>query len=216
VPHAPAKFLSRLEYKKLIIAFFASSISGTLALLILFSEYDKIKFYMFFGIMLTSLSSSIFCSFALRRENPTYSYFVIGFVIGFLQNILLSMIFQAPHDALNVLPQVEGTLPQGEGVGVKIVAVRQSRDRGATFVDLHYSVTIGSAGFSWHDPAHFVQLISDGVALTPIWASAPARNLPSNSRQDILVRFPSPPTMESVVFRFGEEHYLDLSARVAD
>jgi hypothetical protein len=126
--------------------------------------------------------------------------------------------------ALPVLPPVTtvpappGTLsapPQVEGLGVKIVSVRRSRDRGATFVDLYYSVTTG-ADFSRHDPIHFVQLIADGVALTPVWASAPARDLPSNSRQDILVRFPSPPRAASIVFRFGEEHYLDLLARVAE
>jgi hypothetical protein len=113
-------------------------------------------------------------------------------------------------------PPQETPTPQVEGVGVKIVAVRRSRDRGAKFLDLHYSVTTGSADFFQHDPIHFVQLISDGVARMPVSASAPAKYLPSHSQQDVLVRFPLPPEAASIVFRFGEEHYLDLPARVAE
>jgi hypothetical protein len=115
-------------------------------------------------------------------------------------------------------PPQETPTPQVEGVGVKIVTVRRSRDqdRGATFLDLHYSVTTGSADFFQHDPIHFVQMISDGVAHMPVSASAPAKYLPSHSQQDVLVRFPLPPEAASIVFRFGEEHYVDLPAQVTE
>jgi len=112
-------------------------------------------------------------------------------------------------------PLQETPNPQVEGVGVKIVAVRQSHDRGATFVTLYYSVTTG-ADFSRHDPSRFVQLVSGGVARPPLWVSAPARDLSPNSQQDFSVRFSLPAAEASIVFRFGEEHYLDLPAQVAN
>jgi hypothetical protein len=147
-------------------------------------------------------------------------------VVGLHQANLLPWLPDAPSTTSQEAPNrtsvpVPGTLsalPQVEGVGVKIVTVRRSRDRdrGATFLDLHYSVTTGSADFFQHDPIHFVQLILDGVAHMPVSASAPAKYLPSHSQQDVLVRFPLPPEAASIVFRFGEEHYLDLPARVAE
>lgn len=119
-----------------------------------------------------------------------------------------------PPAPVPVSPAVLGALPQVEGVGVKIVAVRRIRDKGGMFIDLDYRVTTGS-DFSRHDPTHFVQLVSGSVALAPVWSSVSARELPPNSRQDILVRFPLPTgEASSVVFRFGEEHRLDLPAQV--
>jgi hypothetical protein len=146
-----------------------------------------------------------------------------GLAVGLYQADLLHLPWNSPAPPVPPpvipVPSLPGTfnaLPKIEGVGIKIVAVRRSHDRGATFVDLHYSVITGSADFYRHDPVHFVQLISNDVALTPVWASVEARDLPPNSRQDVLVKFPSPPEARSIVFRFGEEHHLDLAAQVAD
>jgi hypothetical protein len=143
-----------------------------------------------------------------------------GLVIGLHQADLLPLLFNAPSTTSwetpneNTVPVPPGTM-QVEGVAVKIGTVRRSRDRGATLVTLNYSVTTG-ADFSRHDPSRFVRLFSDGVARPPVWASAPARALAPNSRQDFSVRFSLPSAEASIVFRFGEEHYLDLPAQVAN
>jgi hypothetical protein len=105
---------------------------------------------------------------------------------------------------------------QIDGLWINIIDVRQSHDENKTFIELQYSVTTGS-NLSWNDPSHFVQLISGDVKLAPEWASVPARTLPPNSRQDILVKFPSPPNGSAlVVFRFGDGHHLDLPVRMTD
>jgi hypothetical protein len=111
---------------------------------------------------------------------------------------------------------VPDALMQVEGVGIKILAVWRTRVRSATLVNLRYTVTTGS-DFSRHDPAHFVTLVSGDNLLTPVWVSAPARDLPPNSRQEILLRFASPPgASSSVVFRFGEESHLEAPSLVLD
>ncbi len=111
-----------------------------------------------------------------------------------------------------VLPN---TVQQVEGVGVRVGAVRRRRDKEQTFVELDYTVITGQQP-SWHDPPHFVKLVSGVEVLKPVWASASASDLQPNSRQSFLVRFPPPRGDASIVLRFGEEHYLDLLAKVED
>ncbi len=101
-------------------------------------------------------------------------------------------------------------------VGVKILALRRVRDQNATLVELDYRITTG-AEFAWHNPASFVKLISNGVTLAPISASASARNLVSNSQDDFSAKFLVPTDKAAqVIFRFGEEHHLDLPACLMD
>jgi hypothetical protein len=98
-------------------------------------------------------------------------------------------------------------------VSIRIVSVKRSRDKDAPFIELQYSVMTGS-NFSWHNPLEFVRLASNKAVLSPIWTSVQARLLSPNSRQDVLVRFPYLPEGVPIVFRFGNEHHLDLPARV--
>jgi hypothetical protein len=117
----------------------------------------------------------------------------------------------SPPDPVNPSSGASGRV---EGVGIKILDARRVSEGGATFVELHYRVTNGSE-FRPHDPARFVKLVSDGRTLTPTLVPAKEPALPLNGDQDFSVRFRSPPELSpSVVFRFGEEHHLDLSAPV--
>jgi hypothetical protein len=105
-----------------------------------------------------------------------------------------------------------------EGVMVKIIEVRRFSQGDTTLVELDYEVTSGSNYYySRHDPARFVRLLSDGRVLEPFWVSASATDLPLEGKKDFSVRFQYPASaLQALVFRFGEEHYVRIEAKVSD
>jgi hypothetical protein len=112
--------------------------------------------------------------------------------------------------------QYKGIGQKVDGVEVKILRVQRISERDATLLQLDYSVTTGSE-LRWHDPDHFAQLILEGAAVAPVWTSTWAGDLPLNSVKEFSVKFRAPPgAAQSVVFRFGEEHHIDLLATVLD
>jgi hypothetical protein len=105
---------------------------------------------------------------------------------------------------------------QVEGVEVKVVSVHRIGEKDGTFLQLNYSITNGP---EWHrhDPAHFVQLVSDGATVAPVLTSTSAQDLPLNGTAEFSVKFRSPPgAARSVTFRFGEERHVSITKEISD
>jgi len=143
----------------------------------------------------------------------------VGGLIGVLYQVHILPLSQSPPPPVP-LPeppsQYKGIGQKVDGVEVKILRVQRISERDATLLQLDYSVTTGSE-LRWHDPDHFAQLILEGAAVAPVWTSTWAGDLPLNSVKEFSVKFRAPPgAAQSVVFRFGEEHHIDLLATVLD
>ena len=112
-------------------------------------------------------------------------------------------------------PTQAGSAVRVEGLEVAVVALR--RARGGAGLDLAYRVA-HDLGYAPHDPLDFVRLMRDGAAIAPVQASAPARDLPPNSRQEFQVRFAIAPMPAPgpVLLRFGAERHLMVSAQLSD